>query len=280
MIVECDDGTRRTALIRGRKLKPLAGDSVAWRERPDGTIVIDEILPRSSLLERIDKRGHSEGVAANVSLLVAVVAERPEPDWQLVDRYLVAASLLGIDAAIVCNKSDLGHDTIAPRARDYAALAYRVIATSARDGTGIAELALALQHERSMLVGQSGVGKSSLLNALLEHELQAVGRLSPRKSLGRHTTSSSVLHRLPAGGEIIDSPGVRRYAPSITDSADLAAGFIEFRQFLGHCRFNDCRHAGEPDCAIRRAVERGEISPRRYQSFIALRTALENIQNA
>lgn len=277
-VVETDEGDALSALVRGRKIKPLPGDAVHWHPERDGTAVIDEILPRRTLLERIDKRGRAEGVAANVSLILAVVAPRPPPDWQLVDRYFVAAALQRMDGALVRNKQDLADSGIDGRARAYARIGYPVVHTSARRREGLEAIEQVLAGRRGVLVGQSGVGKSSLINALLETAAQAVGSLSRRKALGRHTTAAAMLYRLPGGGELIDSPGVRRYAPSIQDPAELARGFVEFRPHLGQCRFNDCRHLGEPGCAVALALARGEIAESRYRSYTALREGLQALQ--
>jgi len=277
VIVETPEGESLSGLVRGRALKPLAGDEVRWHLEADGTAVIEEVLPRRTLLERIDSRGRAEGVAANVSLIVIVVAPEPAPDWQLVDRYLVAAALLDIAAALVRNKLDLADAGLDARAAGYRSIGCEVMAASMKSGQGLDELRRTLSDHRGVLVGQSGVGKSSLINALLEAETQAVGRLSRRRPLGRHTTVAAMLHRLPGGGELIDSPGVRRYAPKISDPADLARGFLEFRPHLGRCRFNDCRHLSEPGCAVLAALERGEIGARRYLSYKALRATLEGL---
>jgi ribosome biogenesis GTPase len=263
---------------RGRKMKALTGDEVLWNIEADGTAVISKILPRRTVLERIDSRGHAEGVAANVSLLAVVVAASPAPDWQLIDRYLVAAALMGIEAALIRNKADLADPELDRRAEVYRKIGYPVLTTSAKTGQGIPALQQTLSGQRSVLVGQSGVGKSSLLNALLATEAQTVGELSQRRALGRHTTTAAVLHRLPGGGELIDSPGVRRYAPNIPELADLAYGFIEFRPWLNQCRFNDCRHLSEPDCAVLAALARGEIDASRYQSYTKLRSAMQALR--
>ncbi len=277
VVIETEDGEVVNGLVRGRKLKPLTGDEVRWQQQADGTAVIEEILPRRSLLERIDNRGQGEGVAANLSLIAVVIAPLPAPDWQLVDRYLVAAALMGISALLVRNKADLEDGDLDRHGEIYAAIGYEVVATSAQGGSGIGTLADRFAGERSVLVGQSGVGKSSLINALLGTDRQAVGGLSERRALGRHTTTAAMLYRLPGGGELIDSPGVRRYAPWIGDPARLAEGFVEFRPCLGHCRFNDCRHSGEPGCAIAAALRRGEIAAERYASYLALRATLEQL---
>jgi ribosome biogenesis GTPase len=275
--IEDDSGATIAALVRGRKLRPLTGDDVLFSVEPDGTAVIREILPRKTVLERIDSRGRPEGVAANLSLLAIVIAPEPTPDWQLVDRYLVAAELIGIDAALIRNKLDIADAGIDQRLDTYATIGYEFVATSVKTGRGIDRLAAMLEGQRGVLVGQSGVGKSSLINALLDHEAQAVGDLSQRKAHGRHTTTASMLYRLPAGGELIDSPGVRRYAPKIADPRDLAAGFVEFRQFQDQCRFSDCRHTNEPDCAVISAVESGDIQRERYESYTTLAATLATL---
>jgi ribosome biogenesis GTPase len=276
-VIEAEGGGTFTAQVRGRKLRPLTGDQVVFRQQADGTAVIHEIVARTSLLQRIDRRGRGEGIAANVSLLAVVIAPKPAPDWQLVDRYLVAAALMGIDAALVRNKQDVPDNALDERADCYRAIGYPVTNTSTKSGRGLESLAELLKDRRGVLLGQSGVGKSSLINALLNDDAQAVGELSQRKSLGRHTTTAAMLFRLPGGGELIDSPGVRRYAPKIADPADLAFGFVEFRPYIGKCRFNDCAHRNEPGCAVTAAVAAGAIHPDRYQSYCALRDAFAEL---
>ena len=277
VVVEDAAGEFWQGLVRGRNVRPLTGDEVLFKVEPDGTAVVDTVLPRRSVLERIDNRGRPEGVAANVSLLAIVVTSEPAPDWQLVDHYLVAAALMQIDAALVANKCDLGDTALELPLGIYAKLGYPICRTSVVDGRGLLELADLLNRQRGVLLGQSGVGKSSLLNALLAIEAQAVRSLSRRRLLGRHTTSASVLHRLPGGGELIDSPGVRRYAPVLREPAALPRGFPEFRPYLDQCRFNDCRHAGDLGCAVQSAVERGEIDAQRYSSYLALKNLLERL---
>ena len=276
IVVEDARGGQHACLLRGRSLSVLAGDRVEWETGKDGTAVVLEVAPRQSTLTRIDSRGRREPIAANVTQLLVVAAPAPKPDWLLIDRYLVAAELMGATATIVINKAELLEEPLQPL-ETYRHIGYDVCATSAKRGTGLAELEERMRGQRSVMVGQSGVGKSSLLNAVLGESLQTVGALSERGSQGRHTTTTATLVRLPGGAELIDSPGVRGYAPYIEDARDLDRGFREFRPLLGHCRFDDCSHRAEPDCAVKAAVDAGEIDAHRYESYLKLRELLESL---
>jgi ribosome biogenesis GTPase len=197
----------------------------------------------------------------------------------LIDRYLVAAQLLPAAAVIVINKCDLLNDELA-RLDVYRDIGYSVLLVSAKHGTRIETLAGAMEGQRSVMVGQSGVGKSSLSNALLGEQVQAIGSLTEKGRQGRHTTTTAVLVRLPNGAELIDTPGVRSYAPYIENRADIAGGFREFEQRSGQCRFDDCAHVAEPGCAIKAAVEAGTISAQRYESYAKLRAMLESLPSS
>jgi len=266
--VEDDSGARWLCGTANRRLQPIVADDVHWRLERDGTGVVTEVLERRTVLTRIDSRGRCELVAANLTQLVVVAAPVPEPDWLVVDRYLVAAELAGLSALVVMNKADLA-ERPAHHLDCYRRAGYPVHVTSVTDGRGLDALAEALRNERSALVGQSGVGKSSLLNRLLGDEVQSTGGLA-KGAHGRHTTSSAVLYRLAAGGELVDSPGVRAYAPYIEDPASIQKGFPEFRELIGRCRFDDCRHLAEPDCAVKEALETGDICKQRYDSYVRL----------
>jgi ribosome biogenesis GTPase len=275
--VEDASGERHRCLTRGRSIKPLAGDEVDWRIAEDGTAVIEALRPRRSTLVRIDSAGRPEPVAANLSQLIAVVAQAPLPDWFLVDRYLAAAELMRIETAIVWNKIDLGSD-VSDALTLYRRIGYRAFQASAKTRAGIAPLADIMTGRRSVLVGQSGVGKSSLMNALLGEHVQAVGELGAKGSHGRHTTTTAVLYRLDGGGELVDSPGVRQYAPHIEEDTALDRGFREFHPYMDRCRFTDCRHVAEPGCAVKEAVSSGHIAPRRHENYMKLLETVEALQ--
>ena len=245
------------ARARGKRLRPVAGDRVLAAPLPgEPDWLIEDILPRDNELARPDNRGRREVLAANVTLMVVVVAAEPAPDFYIVDRYLAAARLMPCDAAIVWNKCELG---------------YPVIACSAKQDTGIDTLAGRLRGQTGILVGQSGVGKSTLINALVGDALQRIGEVSSASREGRHTTVSATLVRTGQGFAVIDSPGVRDYAPSIDDLSDVEAGFVEIAGYAEACRFANCRHRAEPGCAVKAAVEAGEIDARRYESYRRLR---------
>ncbi len=200
-----------------------------------------------------------------------MIARVPATDWHLVDRYLAAAELMGCRAVLVDNKSDTSvPEADAARAQEmtvYRDLGYPSLSVSARTGAGVDGLIEALRDEIAILVGQSGVGKSSLINRLVPGADIVVGQLSAASAEGTHTTTASAMHRLPDGGRLIDTPGVRDFVPAIVDGSRVQLGFPEIRARADECRFGNCRHLREPDCAVKRAVEAGAISPRRYETY-------------
>jgi ribosome biogenesis GTPase len=232
---------------------------------------VEKVAPRHSVLNRADSGNKLRPLVANIDQLIIEAAQEPALDCFLLDKYTIAAELAHTDAVIVINKSDL----LTPQARseievqlaDYTNLGYPVLFTSALKNTGIEAFANCLAGRTSILVGQSGVGKSSLIKRLLPDRDITVGRLSTASGLGRHTTTATTLYHLPCGGRLIDSPGVRDFRLAEVSVAELARGFREFKPYLGECRFNDCRHISEPGCAVLAALAAGQISARRMASY-------------
>jgi ribosome biogenesis GTPase / thiamine phosphate phosphatase len=266
----------------GRRLSIVCGDRVrceADRKHDDVTIV--EVLPRRTLLARATVRGDSEPVVANITRLVVVLAPLPRPDFFVIDRYLCAATAAGITGALAVNKSDLEEDAGVQDELDaLAAAGYQRVRCSAKGGHGLAELRALLTTGVSVLVGQSGVGKSSLVRALLPGEQIATGELM-REEEGRHTTTASRAYRLnETGGTLIDSPGVRDFAPAIDQLDEKTLGFPEIEARAGRCRFQDCKHLQEPSCAVIAAVGTREISARRYESYRRLRRLYSDLVEA
>ena len=268
MRLRMDDGAEAEARIKGKRLKPVCGDRVAVESLTDESDwLISAIEQRRNELTRPNQRGHPEVLAANLDYLLAVAAAEPRADWFVVDRYLCAAELMGIDAGVIFNKIDLADQEPTAELDNYRGIGYDVITCSAETGAGIDEIGNLLQSRCGIIVGQSGVGKSSIINRLIGEELQRTSEISDKWREGRHTTVNSVMIQLPGGGAIIDSPGVRDYAPALESSVVAAQGFREIRTAAEGCRFANCRHLREPGCAVKARVETGEISARRYESY-------------
>lgn len=276
--VDHSSGETLRCFQRSRSSEVVTGDRVLIErdaEQRDRGVIVD-VLPRRSLLRRRNRSGQLQTICANLDLLLIVIAPAPEPHADLIDRYLVAAELDHLDAALVCNKSDLPAAEVAPLQpllETYRQLGVTVAPCSARTGTGIGALRALIGDRSAALVGQSGVGKSSLLNALLPDAQAAVGSLSTKRNRGqgrgRHTTSSVRLYPL-APGLLIDSPGIRELTPEVQDPGQLIEGFPEIARAAQDCRFRNCRHEQEPDCAVQAALADGRIAASRWHSLCLL----------
>lgn len=263
------DGRTVPARVKGRRLRPVCGDRVQAEpiaNEPDWLIV--SIDARDNELTRPNQRGKTEVLAANLDFLGIVCAVTPAADWYVVDRYLCAAELMGCGAAVIYNKVDDGEpsDGDARELQNYGRIGYETLVCSAKSGRHVDRLGALLDGHTAIIVGQSGVGKSSLINALTESD-QRTAEISTSRGEGRHTTVNSVMLPLPGGGKVVDSPGVRDYAPAIELPADVEAGFREIHEHGRNCRFSNCRHRREPGCAVKDAVPAGNVHERRYDSY-------------
>ncbi len=273
--VEAEQGEIRGQVFRCHLRANLpalvTGDRVVWRAGNQGNGVIVAQLPRHSELCRPDNRGQLKPVAANVDLIVIVFAPLPEPHANLIDRYLIAAEHAGIRPLLLLNKADLVDEQNGQRLNAllavYRQLGYPLMEVSAHEGGGMDALQARLDGQVSVFVGQSGVGKSSLVNSLLPGVETRVGGLSELTGKGTHTTTTARLFHFPGGGELIDSPGIREFGLGHVSREDVEAGFIEFAELLGRCRFRDCKHDREPGCALLQALHEGRIQPQRMASY-------------
>ncbi|UCC15477.1 MAG: ribosome small subunit-dependent GTPase A [Gammaproteobacteria bacterium] len=278
VLVEDETRDRHRCILAKRRLRAVCGDVVQWsRALDDSDGIVLKLSPRTTELARPSRRGDREILAANIEQVVVVSAPRPDPDPFLIDRYLAASELMGTEGCLVYNKSDLDPEHKALDLSEFSAVGYPVVTTSVLSGAGLEDLRKLLVDRISIFVGHSGVGKSSLLNRLIPDAEIETAALSSASGEGRHTTTASVLHRLSIGGAVIDSPGVRDYAPSTIAPRDVSKGFREIGDRSDACRFSNCMHLREPGCAVKEAVETGEISARRYESYRRLVRLMEQL---
>ena len=271
-LARLENGSEMLCLTRGKKSEVVCGDLVEIKLTGDASTendpqgVIERISPRRSLLHRSDAF-REKLIAANVTQIVIVVAAEPSFSDELLARCLVAAYDQKLDVLIVLNKCDLAGAATAARQRlmPYTAIGYRVLELSAKQD--VSALRPFLANHTSVLVGQSGMGKSTLINALLPDAQAATREISSALDSGKHTTTHARLYRLDADSSLIDCPGVQAFGLHHLSFGGIEQGFIEFAQYLGQCRFHDCHHSHEPGCALREAVAAGKIDARRLELF-------------
>jgi ribosome biogenesis GTPase len=272
-------GTQHRARPMGRKIEIVCGDQVECEFQGD-ELLVSGTKPRATFLRRSALRGRSEPLAANLTQLAVVVAPLPAPDLFMIDRYLCAAECAGLTGLIVTNKSDLpGSAELSEALRAHVSLGYSSVAVTAAggDAAGVQPLRVALRDAMTILVGQSGVGKSSLTRLLSSDPAEIVIGDLMREEEGRHTTTASRLYDCDGGGRIMDSPGVRDFAPAIDDLERTTLGFREVARLASQCRFQDCIHMHEPGCAVSTAVQAGSMDARRYESYRRLRRLYEQL---
>ncbi len=273
-LVESLSGTRIHCSIRPTIDSLVAGDRVIWQAEGDKQGVIVSRYPRQSVLGRPDKRGQLKPVAANISQVMIVIAPKPEISWALLDSYLVMAEYLHLQACIVLNKIDIPCDKLQQQLlQQYEHLGYSILFTSHEDQKNHKHLLTTLNNQTSVFVGQSGVGKSSLIAGVLplESGIQT-GAISLRTELGTHTTSSSCLYHLPTGGALIDSPGVREFGLWHMPVTEIAKGYREFKPYLSQCKFRNCNHLDNIGCALLAAVNQNLVARNRYDNYVKIAT--------
>lgn len=264
-LVELQDGTTLDCVTRGRRGALACGDRVGVARSGPGQGVIEKLGARDTLLYRSD-RVRQKLIAANVTQIVVVVAPVPTFHEDLINRCLAAAEHGGMSSFIVLNKMDLPQAKRALKSLAlYEQLGYRIVALSAK--RDVSQLLVFLRGETSVLVGQSGMGKSTIVNALAPEAAVRIAEISAALDSGRHTTTHARLYHLGHDTHIIDSPGLQEFGLHHLDMGELADAFVEFRPWLGRCRFRDCRHMSEPGCALTAACVAGKISERRLESY-------------
>ena len=270
--VEIADNKRISCVTRGKKNDLACGDNVIIKLTDKAEGVVESSLPRTSLLYRSNEF-KSKILAANVTQIVIVLATQPSFYEALLNRCLIAAEAADIKPLIVLNKCDLTDEGNAKTSlKLYSDLGYQVIHLSAKEN--IDALKQHLKHHRSVLVGQSGMGKSTMINALLPQMNVRTQEISTVLDSGKHTTTATHLYHLDANSSLIDSPGLQEFGLNHLSNEQLELAFIEFKPYLGKCRFNNCKHSHEPDCAVIQAVESGQISKTRLAFYISLSSEL------
>lgn len=284
--VEDNTGLIYRCSIRRTLPSLVTGDKVVWREslEPNTNGIIEAVHPRHSELVRPDFYDGVKPVAANIDQIVIISAVLPELSLNIIDRYLVACEVTNINPIIVLNKIDLlsneQQTSIEKQLAIYTEIGYQVLLVSCQNKQGISVLQDNLQDKISILVGQSGVGKSSIINLLLPHQSQSVmtGEVSEISGLGQHTTTSTRLYHLPNGGDIIDSPGIREFGLWHLDPEQVINGFKEFDAYLGGCQFRDCNHLDTPGCLLQKAVQEGKIASSRLNNYHRILQTMKEVK--
>ena len=269
-IVEDNSGTKYQCHARSNAIDAVCGDYVECLQQAQSLDVIENIQTRKNQITRIDNFKREKTVASNIDHMLVVIAPAPEFSTLLIDKYLASAQLNQCKASLIINKAELLAEkniNINEIEDIYSSLMQNFIVTSAKLGYGISELRSTLGEATNIFVGQSGVGKSSLINCLLHSSQIKVGNLSENIQQGRHTTTTAYAHSINQTGKIIDSPGVRTFMPVFQSVEQVMHGFSEFIPLIGKCKFKNCMHLDEPDCVIKQAIEVERIDVQRYENY-------------
>ena len=265
LLIDSDNQTHKF-MLKNSKTKLYVGDCIETNEILDELTLIEKPKKRINVVERFDKLGKKQIVAANVTQLLIVIAPEPEPNFLLLDKLLLVSELMKNQASIIYNKNDLSHleDN---RILKYQKLGYKLINMSAKTNNNFDALNDQLMSQTSFLVGQSGVGKSTITNMLLNNQKLKTKALSSKTNKGRHTTSTTSLYQINSKSYLIDTPGVENLHPAIENSQDIQLGFKEIKMHLGNCKYRDCIHISEPFCSVKDHVSKNEIETSRYENY-------------
>lgn len=276
LVEDPDTGERHACTFRQTLGGVVTGDRVRWQDNPGGKGTVEFVEPRKSVLIRPDTLGKPRMMAANIDQVLITLSPVPEPNPSVIDRAIVATLDLPARPILLINKIDLldedGRELMRAFMREWTDIGITALDLSASTGEGLDALKSMLDGHESLFVGLSGVGKSSIVRALLpEGSIEvAVGAISEHSLEGRHTTRTSTLYHLPGGGDVVDAPGIRDFGVWDMTPEAVLRGFAEIQEAAQDCRFANCTHRMEPGCAVKRAVEEGRISERRYQSYLEL----------
>ena len=271
LVVRTENGSLVSCFARKRLGLIVCGDFVEWSKQTDGSCVIQSVKKRESELARPDRQKNLKPLAANLQQIVVVLSPQPRPDWLMLTSYQLYAACHNIDLVILLNKVDTLTDQnrieLTESINIYKTIGLETIKISCKEKKGIRKLLSTFANKTSILVGQSGVGKSSIINLMLPDQAIQTTAISAATGLGSHTTTTTTLYRLPENGELIDSPGVRQFKIDYLDKDSVQDNFVEFNEFRNKCKFKNCNHLQEPGCAVHVAAEQGLISALRWQHY-------------
>jgi ribosome biogenesis GTPase len=268
------ESNEQQACFFARKEKPICGDYVEIQHN-ENEFLISRIHPQRNVFARANHKGQKQNIAANVDNQIVVIAVEPQPTRDLINRYLIGAYHCNTEAVLVFNKNDLDPHYFDENIKLYQELGYKTLSTNATAQKDFSVLKEWMDKKTSIFVGMSGVGKSSISQIILENTIKT-GAISKKTGKGSHVTSVTQMYKIPhSTGFLIDSPGVWEYGLWKMDAADIAAGFIEFHQYINQCKFSNCTHVHEPKCGVKQAVEEKLIHQQRYDSYLRIMDSMK-----